>query len=523
MSPREQLLKMQRIILKQLKRSVHRLQGEAPPEIERYYQAYKREFKNYQKISNKSELLKSARQADIIFGADFHPFAQSQRTHLRILRELVKNKKQVVLALEAIDSKFQNTVEAYLDGEIDDKNFLRKINYSQSWGFPWENYKVLFDFAKTYDLPIYGINQSGLDRQKSDLTLRDSHSASRIVALRQKFPHALIYVVYGDLHLASTHLPRLTRKYLGKPDHTRFLTVFQDSETLYWRLAKRKLEERVDVLKLRTDAYCVVNSPPWIKWQAYLDFLEQTEEVDIDENLHHFIKVIQKLWKIDRPMTDFNAFSKGNVPFAHHISKTLSKMDLNRVMTLVRQDKSFFIPQPATFYFHSSDVNHIVTLAGQFIHSKMRRDHEVHLRFPQDMAARVWIEAIGFFASKLINNRRKYSLLKDLPIHHHTTLIALEQRLHEQMALKTSKPLRRVRATRHRRPQDYYEASRVVGAILGNRIYTAFQKNDLDFSTLHRWLRTPVGSDPRFLRFYVSVLRDLKNVQVIERSKNERL
>jgi len=520
---------MQRIILRQLKRSVHRLQGDAPPEITRYYQAYKKEFKNYQKISNKIELLNSARQADIVFGADFHPFAQSQRTHLRILRELVKDKKPVVLALEAIDSKFQNIVEAYLDEEIDDKEFLKKINYSQSWGFPWENYKVLFDFAKIYDLPVYGINQSGLDNQKRDLALRDSHSATQIVALRRKFPQALIYVVYGDLHLASSHLPKLTRKYLGRSDHTRFLTVFQDSETLYWRLAKRKLEERVDVLKLRTDAYCVVNSPPWIKWQAYLDFLEQTideeneETSDYEENLHHFIKVIQKLWKVDRHFTDFHAFTKGDVRFAQHVSKNINKKDLNRIMTLVRQEKSFFIPSPATFYLHSSDVNHLVTLAGQFIHSKMRRDTEVHLKFPQDVPPRVWIEAIGFFASKLINNRRKHSLLKDLPTHHHATLIALEQRLHEQMALKTNKSLKRVRQTRYRKAQDYFEATRIVGAILGNRIYTAFHKNDLDFKTLHRWLRTPVNNNPRFLNFYVSMLRDLKDVQVLERSKNERL
>src|ERR1039457_3256482 len=127
MSPREQLLKMQRIILRQLKKSVLRLEGESTPESIRYYQAYKREFNNYRKISNKSELLKSAQEADIIFGADFDPFAQSQRTHLRILRELVKNKKPVVLALEAIDSKFQSAVEAYLDGEITDKDFLKKI------------------------------------------------------------------------------------------------------------------------------------------------------------------------------------------------------------------------------------------------------------------------------------------------------------------------------------------------------------------------------------------------------------
>src|ERR1700683_3297826 len=116
MSAREQLLKMQRIILRQLKQSVHRLQGDPSPEIARYYQAYKREFKNYEKISNKRELLKATRQVDVIFGADFHPFSQSQRTHLRILRELARSGRPLILALEAIDSRFQKYLNQYLGG-----------------------------------------------------------------------------------------------------------------------------------------------------------------------------------------------------------------------------------------------------------------------------------------------------------------------------------------------------------------------------------------------------------------------
>ena len=156
MTPRDQLLKMQRIILRQIKRSVQRLQGEVPLDLEKYYQTYKREFRSFQKISTKKELIKKARQSDIIFGADFHPFAQSQRTHLRILRELVKGSRPLILALETVDSRFQEIVTAYLNNEFDDATFLKKINYDRSWGFPWENYKVLFEFAKASKFEYMG-------------------------------------------------------------------------------------------------------------------------------------------------------------------------------------------------------------------------------------------------------------------------------------------------------------------------------------------------------------------------------
>jgi hypothetical protein len=521
MTPREQLLKMQRIILRQLKREVARLQGNAPPEIERYYQAYKREFRNYQKISSKTELLKQVKQSDIIFGADFHPFAQSQRTHLRILRELVKYSRPVVLAIEAVDSKCQDAVNSYLDGEFDDATFLRKINYNQSWGFPWENYKVLFEFAKNYDLPLYGINESLLDKQNQDLALRDAYSAERISGLRKEFPNAIIYVIYGDLHLASSHLPRLTKKLLGRADHTRFLTVFQDSETLYWRLAKKRLEERVDVLKLRGDAFCVVNSPPWIKWQAYLDFLDDADG-DYSDQILEYIKIVRKVWKVDKVQSDFHVYTRGDVRLAQHVSRIIPKKELLRVVNLIKHEKSFFIPNPNLFYFYSVGINQMVALVGQFIHSKLRQEKNTHLQFPRDFVPNIWIEAVGFFASKLINNRRKSSELSELPSKSKTTLIVLEQRLHEQVAIQTRTAMKAVRRHPSRKSENYFDAARVVGSLLGTRMYLAYQTGDLDLSKLHRWLKSPVEAGPKFSKFYISILSDLKNISVVE-GHNERL
>ena len=518
---------MQRIILRQLKASVYRLEGGPPPEIARYYQAYKREFKNYEKISNKRELLKATRQADVIFGADFHPFSQSQRTHLRILRELARGGRPLILALEAIDTRFQKYVDEYLSGHIEDKTFLQKINYSHSWGFPWENYKILFDFARAMGIPLFGINRSRLDRKERDLENRDTYSGEQIAQLRRENPEALIYVIYGDLHLASTHLPRTTRKALGD-DGTRFLTIFQNSEALYWQLAKKKLEERVDVLKLRSDAYCVVNSPPWLKWQAYLNFLEQSLEQDRDledshDHVSNFIKIIGQLWGLKGKFTDFQVYSQGDIKMAHSLNRVMAKKDFNKLGNLMRSGRSFFIPQPPLFYLNSANINHIASLAGQYLHAKCRREKEVHFNFPKDFVPLIWIEAIGFFASKMINPRRKFNTVRDLPSRHQVTLLVLEQRLRDQVALKSGRPIKRVRHRQSRRAQEYMGAAQVIGALMGNKIYKAFRQGRLDQDTLHRWLRRKVDASSSFQAFYVTVLATLKSIPVGETSKNARL
>jgi len=523
---------MQRIILKQLKASVHRLEGPEAPSLASYYRAYKREFRNYQKISNKKELLVAVRQADIVFGGDFHPFAQSQRTHLRILRELVKNKRPVVLALEAIDSRHQIFIQKYLQGKIDDKTFLKKINYFGSWGFPWENYKILFDLAKKHGLEVYGINQTMHDRKKKDLLLRDSHSASQIAQLRKLHGKSLIYVIYGDLHLASRHLPRLTKSILGKADQSRFVTVFQNSETLYWKLAQKNLEEKVDVLKLRTDAYCVVNSPPWLKWQAYLNFLENSidrdvndirDKIDYSEPLTNIIEMIRQLLKLNGKFFDFNVYPKGDARLAAHLSKHLSKSELMWVERLIKQEKNFFIANPPTFYFPNFGVNHAASLAGKYIHAKVRGEKRSHYKFPKDFVPSIWIEAIGFFSSKVMNNRRKFNMMSDLPTHHRVTLLVLDQKLREQISYKTGDMLKLGTKRRGWKSMDYAEASQILGAHLGNKIYSSFHSGVLNIVELQRWLRLPVAYTPRFLKSYMAIVNSLRSVPDKQRSKNERL
>jgi hypothetical protein len=113
--------------------------------------------------------------------------------------------------------------------------------------------------------------------------------------------------------------------------------------------------------------------------------------------------------------------------------------------------------------------------------------------------------------------------MADLPSKNRVTVIALEERLKEQIAIKTGQALKPVRSHPLRKTQDYLEAAHRVGAILGNRLYHAFQSNELSQDTWHRWLKTPVDSRSSFLRFYVSVLDQLKKVPFEVRSKYERL
>ena len=72
----------------------------------------------------------------------------------------------------------------------------------------------------------------------------------------------LIYIIFGDLHLAKTQLPHKIGRLLKKKSE--LLCIHQDSENLYFKLAKQKLENRVSILRSGKNRFCIMTSPPWI-------------------------------------------------------------------------------------------------------------------------------------------------------------------------------------------------------------------------------------------------------------------
>ncbi len=526
MQTRQLVLKMQRIILRQLKDHVRTLQGPLSPQFSKYTQAYEREFNRYLKISTKSELLKSVKKANIVLGADFHAFLQSQKTHLRILREAVRGRRDIILGLEAFESKDQIHIDDFLADKINEDTFLLHTHYIKNWGFPWSHYKLFFDFAKTHGIRLMGLNIKTKRKTADDLTQREIHSSKIIAELYNQNPKALLYILYGDLHLSRPHLPKTIEQAIGKKKSLHMLTVFQNSEKLYWKLSKRKLEDKVDVVKLRADAYCVVNSPPWVKWQAYMSFLERKfasdESADYVDTIHQLCKMLMEIFDVDVQCVDFHMFEKGDFKFLNRINKLTTTQEKKTIEKLVHQGRSFFIPRLNVFYLTRYELNHIAFLVGQYIHSKLRREKIIVSNLPQEFTAQVWKEAVGFFVSKILNSRRKFESLHQ-KANYRVTLIVLEYKLREQIALKSGTKIKMLRKHKNRRYSDYLTAASVVGAGLGQKIYEGFIEESIDMPRLRSWLKHPLLPISNMEAFYLNVLREVSRLNLKQVGPDERL
>ena len=294
---RARLLKFQRQIFHSLTREATTLLGETPSTIRQYKAEFERDFKgkalsnpsSAASRSNKNELVREIRRATVTFIADYHTFHQAQRTALRLLREVCRPGENWAVGLELVPSRYQPALDAFQNGELSLEEFHRHIHYKAEWGFPWRNYEPLFHWARENKIRLIALNlpkEFASLRHQRDLHQRDRWAAGLITDLLSLNSDLKMVVLYGELHVASSHLPkqfaRVSKDYFrdskesvrGKKPAARTVIVHQNHDGLYWKLAAKGREVEANVVKLGAGKYCVFSSTPWNKLQSLVSWAE---------------------------------------------------------------------------------------------------------------------------------------------------------------------------------------------------------------------------------------------------------
>ncbi|MCB0414450.1 MAG: ChaN family lipoprotein [Bdellovibrionales bacterium] len=517
--PKENWIKIRKQLLKQVKQQVYLRLG-ADESLNEYQLNYKNEFKGRWAASHESELLRSIENSHVVLGGDFHAFSQSQRTHLRILRKL-RTQKNVVLALECIESKYQKDLEKYLSGKITQKTFMKRVQWNEHWGFPFDHYQPLLELCKSKKYKVIGINDYYQSRNANSLKKRDAKAAHRLVQLAKKNPESIIYCIFGDLHLARQHIP----KYLNELDsQLKVTTVFQNSDELYFKLARQNIENKIDVLKSSHRRYCIVGSPPWVKWQSYLMFLEQSFDLEIfeeDEDLQDYtdyvgeqIQFLAKDLGFQVNLDDLAVYCPDNEEFKKKLEDVANREKGRIIRYHIENDKSYYCPEDGYLYLSRLTVNHAAELAGAYIQAQLSGRKSMVYKMPEDFLRKIWIEALSFFCSKLINHKRKSESMLDLKIQlsksslnnkgQEALLLALDQRLCEILMLQGHKNISR--KIKPKNKAVYIESARILGQMLGERIYRSYRDKILTPEDIHDYFKFNIGSK-KFNSYYLDVVK----------------
>lgn len=516
-------------ILQKLKRQVRMYLGEEPSGLRRYALAYKKDIERSRwRPSSLEAVLRSMQKTQLIYGGDFHAFAQAQRVHLRFLRELFRD-HSVVVALECVESRHQKSLDQFVLGQLSESAFLKKINWQKNWGFPWEHYKPLFDLIRQQKARCVALNV----KEKSTYTglkNRDAH-ASRLIAktalsLQNK---EKLYVLFGDLHIAKKHLPELVKKRIKKKVST--LTLFLNPEKLYFQIYKKNLENQINVVQFNRSEFCLLESPPWVKWQSYLLFLEEStdellgeDSLDYSEHLQSLLQILSMDLAIQKDI-DFSVSSFRDHDFLEIWNEVLQKDNFFVAKKFIENDMNFFDPQTRRAYLARGTVNYAAQLAGHVFHAKLCGLNDVLKQFPRDFEKRIWVDAVAFFLSKLINPHRKPPTMNDLKKRlaafspedrgEIVLKLALDQKMRE-LLLSYNKELSTSTADASLGHDDivaYSGASQILGSMLGEKMYHLYKTGRLSREQIASWLHQPVVQ-VHFQKFYVQVLKEIDKLEL---------
>jgi len=532
---------------KQIREQVQSRLGEEPKDIRSYRKNYEKEFNKRWKIIDRNTLLAEVQTADLIFLGDFHPLQQSQKSHLRILKSLAP-RSGLTLGLECFWSEDQESIDHFVQGKLSEREFLKVIEWKKYWGFPWENYRPLIQWAKKSKARVIGLN--GPTRAKSrstrsgsaDLKTRDRWAADRIAQHFSKAPAHPLFVVYGDLHLAEEHLPALVEKKWSEKKKNRkppakTIRVLQNSEKIYFQLLKKELEAQVDVVALPGNTFCLLSVPPWVKWQNYLLDLEQSDDrgldgetLDLTDHVSQYVKMISEELEMSAELSHLSVFTAEDQSLWRPIQENFSASEIELLEMMVEDERPFYLPQVGVAYLSRMSVNHAAALAMHYIHSQASKLKSWNLSLPRDFQKMIWLEALSYFGSKLINPKRKTETMLDVKkmlvskspqdSGKEALRLALAQKMHELSVLNHRQSHRFSFVPRKK--SSYLTAATLLGGMMGERIYVGYRQKILGLRTLQSFLKKD-WTGKSFAHSYAEILEVIESLPVSFKSKADKL
>jgi hypothetical protein len=529
-----------------IRADVRRALGPQTPLLRRYYEAYKREFRVVARHSSKEELLKQCVRSDIVLLGDYHTFAQSQKAALRLLRELANWESPLALGLEMVPTTRQAELDEFMAGKLGEKEFLERIDYDANWGFPWENFKPILAFAREHQIPVIALN---FESQR--LEARDAHAARAIAAWAWANPKRKLFVLYGDLHLARGHIPKLLRQELRERAlKKRVLTIFQNSESLYWRLAENRMAHAVDVLALGRGRYCIMNAAPWVKLQSFLEWVDKSSLLNAGEwesegagpNLHEIaherLRALAEALNLRLPPSlDFTVQTVNDLSFLTNSAALagISRNELKAVKYHVLGNRGIFIPGANMMYLASTSVNSLCEGVSSLAHAVLSGTRTIFHDPREHFFTAALHAALAYFGSKVLNHKRKcdleddFRLLLERPASRGMLPAERLQRRAAKLVLRHCKAQRDyLRSRRYRAPivaggpgrvPVFLETARCIGFILGEKLYASFVEGRYPMVKIERLFMTKLSSPSSSRTQYLKLVTELERAPLGHTSK----
>lgn len=346
----------------------------------KYLQQFTEAYPSYHSVLSHSQLEQALASADLLLVDDYHALANSQRYCARLVGQRASlRQRPVVLAVEAVFARDQHILDEWLRDEIGEHELRERIRYDLDWQYDWTPFYELLQSARAYGAPIYGLDCMPRGDMRK-IAVRDRHAAQKLAEIRADHPNSQVIALFGESHLAPSHLPAQLASLLPRE---RVLTVLQNLDNLYWRAAGER-RAAVEAVRVSDNAVCVFNATPLEKYESYRLYLERwrcerARPDDLAPVFYNLIDALLRFLGIDKytPRRTSPAIVD-SLPEVHSrrsqedfrkllLRKGVPLREIGSILDDVREHGCCYLPRLNTIFATRLNMTRSAELSAQFV------------------------------------------------------------------------------------------------------------------------------------------------------------
>ena len=94
----------------------------------------------------------------VIYVGETHTRYEDHKLQLRVIRDLFNQGKSLAIGMEMFPHAAQPALDAFVDGSIDEAQFLKQSKYFEVWSFDYRLYREILNFARHNKIPVIALN-----------------------------------------------------------------------------------------------------------------------------------------------------------------------------------------------------------------------------------------------------------------------------------------------------------------------------------------------------------------------------
>lgn len=351
-----------------------------PNSRRKYLREFTEAFQSYHSVLSPAQVREQLTASDIVLVGDYHALPSSQLFCEKVLTQLAAE-GPVVFGVETVFARDQHLLDAWCSRQMNGDELRERLRYDTDWGYDWFPFYRLLETARANCQRIYGLDCCPRNDLRK-IARRDQHAAARLRRIRKENPGAVIVVLFGESHLAPTHLPKEVCAALPEE---RVMTVLQNVDALYWKAGGER-RDHVDAVQVSDDVLCVFNATPLEKYESYRMYLERwTREprasLDLAPTVVNLIDALMQFLSIDKYRAMAGSSGQALVDvypevvyrqtegaIAKLILRKRGASELRTVLECLRKQGCCYSPRLNTFFLRHFEMLQLTEEIAWYVH-----------------------------------------------------------------------------------------------------------------------------------------------------------